>query len=238
MRFLLLFVACFSLPDIALGQTPNFPKLAPHVNHYNYAVPPGYAILKTAFGDLNGDGTTDAAMILEAKKPQTELRAYGGINNDFIREYQKPRMLVVYLKDKELDRYSLALQNNDFILRANEGGAAGEPLRNITIHNKLLCLYFEGGNEWRWKLNYQFKKNGKTWLLTAANSTYYDSNSGEMTDRNFDFINRTKTYTTGNIYTRNAINKQNQEVFYFTNMRTLDSFKKPWTWEMDDDSYL
>ena len=58
------------------------------------------------------------------------------------------------------------MQNNNFILRENEGGEVGEPFKALEIANNTLNLAFEGGGLWRWKLNYEFKYQDKKTSLT------------------------------------------------------------------------
>lgn len=238
MRPLIIFLFFATLHDLAVAQNTATPLLPKNIRTADQSVPKGYHLLKKTQGDLNGDGFADIAAIYEADKAVTENRAYGDAGSEFIKEFQRPRLLAIYFSAPKNMSYNLALQNNYFILRAAEGGAMGEPVKDLLIANNELGLYFEGGNEWRWKLNYQFKYNEKDWQLIKATNTFYNSNSGEMTQNAFDFDDRTVTLTRGNIYNRKAANQSSEENLYFSQPRTFKTLKKPWTWEILDNCFL
>jgi hypothetical protein len=124
------------------------------------------------------------------------------------------------------------------MLRAKEGGALGEPFKALKIEHNSLNLSFEGGNNWRWKLNYQFKYQNKDWVLIKANNVYYNAFSGEMTDKLYDFTKRKIKQTTGNLFTRNIAHEIFEDILLFSEMRTFKTFKKPWTWEITKDNFL
>ncbi|MFA6277576.1 MAG: hypothetical protein WC622_12545 [Pedobacter sp.] len=215
-----------------------YPKLSAQGNEINSLTPTNWNVIDTAFGDLNNDKLEDLVLVLEFNNPIIEKRAYGDGETELIKEFQKPRILAVYFKDQRSGKYKFALQNNNFILRSQEGGELGEPFKNLTIQNNCLNLAFEGGSNWRWKLNYQFKYQNKDWVLTQANNIYYNIISGEMTDKLYDFSNRKMKLTTGNIFARNNANEVSEETLNFPQLRTLNNFKKPWTWEITKDNFL
>lgn len=201
-------------------------------------VPKDWKIIDTATGDLNNDSVDDLAFVIEYHLPITENRAYGDNDTELIKEFQQPRVLAIYFKNKISGKYIFASQNNNFILRSKEGGSMGDPLKSIDIDHQHLRLSFEGGNQWRWKLNYEFKFQNKEWGLIAANTTYYHHISGEMTEKKYDFLDRRVFQTIGNIFNRSAGNTATEEILYFTGLRTFNTFKKPWTWEITKDNFL
>ncbi len=222
--------------SLAYAQKFSFPKLLTQSDKVANLIPKNWKVLDSAYGDLNHDNQQDLVLILEYYKEVDEDRAYGNYEIELIRETQKPRMLVVYFKTA--NRYRLALQNNDFILRSEEGGKMGEPLKGLRIEEHKLTLSFEGGNEWRWKLNYQFEYLQKQWNLVTANNVYYNKDSGEMVDKQYDFVDRTIKTVIGSIFKRNIANETEEDILVFSQPRTLNDFKKPWTWEVTKDNYL
>lgn len=215
-----------------------FPKIKSLVNSDEQAVPANWKIINKASGDLNADGIDDMALILEYKDKIEEHRTYGDNHSDIIKENQKPRILALFFKNKSTNNYQLSAQNNDFILRAEEGGRLGDPFLGIEIKDQKLYLRFQGGAEWRWELGYTFKFLKNDWYLTNAINLYYNNNTGSMTERNYNFEIRELINTYGNIYRRDISNYSNSEVLYFSQMRTFKSFKKPWAWEIMPNVYL
>jgi hypothetical protein len=236
MRFLLVFF--FLSVKFCSAQTFQYPKFAKQGVSLDVLVPQNWKIIDTAYGDLNYDKLEDLALVVEYFLPVTESRAYGDNEMELIKEFQKPRVLVIYFKSKQTGNYVFASQNNNFILRANEGGSMGDPLKNITISNQSLRLSFEGGNNWRWKLDYEFRYHDKDWDLIRTNNIYYHSVSGEMTEKKYNFVDRKVSFISGNMFNRISLNNQTEENLYFSNLRTFATFKKPWTWEITKDNFL
>jgi hypothetical protein len=221
----------------SFAQKFSFPKLAQQAGTLAAMQPKNWKVIDSAKGDLNNDGQQDIALILEYNTAITENRAYGNYEIELIKEVQKPRILAIYFQNTAR-KYKLALQNNDFILRSEEGGKMGDPLKEVSIDDNKLLLAFEGGNEWRWKLNYGFEYGQKEWNLVNAGNRYYHKDTGEMIDKQYDFVDRTITTVIGSIFKRNIANYTDEDILVFTRPRTLNDFKKPWTWEITKDNYL
>lgn len=235
MKLILFFVA---FQTAVYAQNFKYPTLPNQGKSLSSLIPANWKILDSISGDLNNDQTTDLALILEYHKEIRENRAYGDNNTEIITEIQKPRILAVYFKNTALKTYQLAVQNNNFILRSEEGGSMGDPLRPLAIDSNQLVLSFEGGGDWRWKLNYTFKYQNKNWFLEKAGSLYYNKNSGEMTEKQYDFVNKKRLVTTGKTHHRNSANETVAEDFPLKTLRTFQSFKKPWSWEIGPDEFL
>ncbi|TKC10581.1 hypothetical protein FA048_10395 [Pedobacter polaris] len=236
MKYLIIILVCFT--QIGKTQTFSYPLLSKQGKDITTLVPSRWNAIDTAFGDLNNDKLEDLVIILEYNLPISENRAYGDNETDLIKEFQKPRVLAIYFKNAQNGKYTLALQNNNFILRANEGGSLGDPLKNISTANNKLVLEFEGGANWRWKLNYEFKYQNKDWNLVKANNIYYNALSGEMTNRQYNFLARRMRLISGNLADQEGNSLINEETLIFTNFKTFATFKKPWTWEITKDNFL
>lgn len=222
--------------NTGFAQQFSFPKLTPQSDKPIPPLPKNWKVIDSAKGDLNKDNQPDLVWILEYNTAVNEDRAYGNYEIELIRETQKPRILAIYFKVG--NKYRLVLQNNDFILRSEEGGKMGDPLKGLSIDDHKLTLSFEGGNEWRWKLNYQFEYQQKEWNLVNANNIYYHKDTGEMVDKQYDFVDRTIKTIVGSIFKRNISNYTEEDILVFGSKRTLNDFKKPWTWEVTKDNYL
>ena len=235
MRWLIFFLL-LTFSELSRAQKFVFPKLANQSKEVSRLIPKQWKLLDSAQGDLNQDKQQDLVLILEHLTAVDEDRAYGNYEVELITETQKPRILAVYFKKNGV--YQLAAQNNDFVLRSEEGGKMGDPLKNLRIDSNKFTLSFEGGNDWRWKLNYQFAYLQKQWNLVAANNVYYHKDSGEMVDKQYDFVDRTIKTVVGSIFNRNILNSVDEDILVFGSPRTLMDFKKPWTWEVTKDNYL
>jgi len=227
---------------LCLSSFAQKPFLFPKIKNEGISVaqltPIGWTVIQQVTGDLNHDGTDDLVIIFEYSKNIEETRAYGDNTTDIIKENQKPRILAIYLKDKSSPAYHLSTQNNDFILRSEEGAKGNDPLQQIAIKDQQLYLRFKGGSEWRWELGYTFKLEQGDWYLTSAFNLYYNNLSGDMTERVYDFIERRLYTTSGNLYKRAISYERTSEVLLFSQLRTFKSFKKPWAWEIMPNLYL
>lgn len=238
MRFLLLFFQILITQLTFAQKAFNFPKLKQQGLSVQQLTPANWTVIETAQGDLNQDGISDVALIFEYNNAIDEVRTYGDNNSDIIKETQKPRILAIYFQHKSGGTFNLSVQNNDFILRSEEGGKLGDPLQKIAIQDQQLFLRFRGGSEWRWELGYTFKFQNKDWFLTNAINLYFNQNTGDMTERIYDFGSRQLFTTVGNLHRRDVANRKTSEVLFFSQLRTFKTFKKPWAWEIMPDVYL
>lgn len=233
LKIILFFLVC---QTAVYAQNFKFPTLPNQGKSLAEIIPAKWKILDSVAGDLNQDQVNDLAVILEYHQEIRESRAYGDNTTDLITEIQKPRILAIYFKNK--NGYQLAAQNNNFILRSEEGGSLGDPLRPMGIENNQLSLSFQGGGEWRWKLKYTFKYQQKNWTLEKASNYYYNEKSGELTNKQYDFVKRKLMVTTGLGKHSKLPNETMTQDFPIKTLRTFQSFKKPWTWEISPDEFL
>ncbi|HKG08232.1 MAG TPA: hypothetical protein VKB19_17330 [Pedobacter sp.] len=229
---LLLLICC----SAASAQSFKFPAVPAQGKTIKSLIPIQWKVIDSVYGDLNNDKTADLALIFEFYAPVKENRAYGDNTTELITEIQKPRILAIYFKSGK--NYKLVTQNNNFILRSQEGGAMGDPLRPSSIADNKLNFAFEGGGNWRWKLSYSFKYQANDWQLTGAGNYAYHADSGEMNDKQYDFVNRKRKTTTGKIDAGKGDNETREQAITVKTFRTFSSFKKPWTWEIGPDEYL
>ncbi len=235
MRFLFLILSLFCFQS-AKSQTFEYPKLITQGNTIAKLIPNNWMAIDTIYGDLNHDKLEDLVLVLEFKDAIHEVRAYGDADTEIIKEFQKPRILAIYFKNAQ-HQYVFALQNNNFILRAKEGGVYGDPYQGISIANNTLNLNFVGGSNWRWKLDYHFRYESHDWILVAAKNRYYHNTSGELDEKDYNFITKRVSETSGNFKEDNA-NQTVVKELNFTQFKTFSTFKKPWTWEIMKDSFL
>jgi hypothetical protein len=218
------------------AQSFKYPSAAEQGKTIKSLLPAQWKVIDSVRGDLNNDNVQDLALVLEFYAAVKESRAYGDNDTEIIEELQKPRMLAIYFKQGK--NYKLVLQNNNFILRSEEGGAQGDPLRPMNIMDNALVLNYEGGSGWKWKLNYIFKHIGDSWQLTKAVNCSFQSGSEEMTINEYDFLNKKRKVTVGKFQNKEANNKSEEFALTGLKTRTFTTFKKPWTWEIRPGEFL
>lgn len=138
----------------------------------NYKIAEDYdgEALKT--GDLNKDGLSDAAFIVEG--PQTADQA--------------PERILMVALGKADNTYTLEVTAKDAILRADEGGMMGDPLESIEIKKGSLFLHFSGGSSWRWYYSYQFRYQDGDWYLIGATEGSYHASTPEETITDYNLL--------------------------------------------------
>lgn len=229
--FLLFHTALYAQPFV-------FPVLPEYGKSADLIVPQNWKIIDSISGDLNNDNIKDIAIVLEFYRPVKENRAYGDNTTEIITEMQKPRILAIYFRRSAKGSYRISIQNNNFMLRADEGGEMGDPLRPMNIADNKLTLSFEGGGHWRWKLNYSFKYQDKDWKLITANNYAYQQESGETNDKQYDFVKNKKKIISSVINNGTLASETFEQPLNIKNLRTFNSFKKPWTWELVPNEFL
>lgn len=232
----LIFILMMCIGQLAHAQKFNFPELTKQAKNIGQIVPKHWKAIDTVIGDLNSDHKPDLVLVLEYDYPVAEVRAYGSIDTEIIKETQKPRIMAIYFKQTN-DQFKFALQNNSFILRDKEGGIFDDPYDGIRIAENTLNLRFKGGNNWRWRLDYQFKFDHQNWVLIHAKNLYYHNSSGDMEERNYNFLTKKVRATTGNL-NYEATAKVVVNNLTVAQLRTFDTFTKPWTWEITKDNFL
>ena len=143
------------------AQENHYPVIKSVADSVDDFVPEGWELILLNRGDLNNDGIEDAVLVIQSKDTLREL-LYDGNHKKWDRlEDTKPRLLVILFKDKT--GYKLALQNNDFILRMDEGGVWGDPENGLEIKNNILILSFYGGSMEKWNNIYKFRFQNDDW---------------------------------------------------------------------------
>ncbi|WP_405108017.1 hypothetical protein MHH28_28395 [Paenibacillus sp. FSL K6-1217] len=171
-------------PRAAPSPTP-----VPKAQSMNALIPAGWHILEPylgekalAKGDLNKDGISDLAMVIEKNSvkgeasPRSLLIAFGGKNNT----------------------YTLSIIADHVILQADEGGIWGDPFESITIDRGSVLVSDYGGSNWRWYNKYRFRYQDQDWFLIGSTSGTYFTGAVTMEQADENDIN----YLTGQFVKR------------------------------------
>ncbi len=154
-------------------------------------VPAGWHILNysdakpvQAEGDLNKDGISDIALVIEETTSAEEA---------------PPRAIIVAFGNVD-NTYTLSINTNKVIMRADEGGIWGDPFESISIDRGSVLIKDYGGSNWRWYNSYRFRYQDHDWYLIGATmGTYFtgtttrdNANEEDYNLLTGDYIIRTK----------------------------------------------
>jgi len=210
---------------------PNLPKSGKSITDF---VPQDWETVGKAQGDLNGDRLEDCALVIKANLSKF-LNKNDGLGSDPFDT--NPRILVILFKDK--DGYKLAKQSNTFIVPP-DAPTMTEPFQVVTIKNGVLELSFElFASAGSWSMtssSYRFKFLKGEFVLIGADKTDSMRNSGEMESRSYNFLTSRLKVSTGKFSSDRE--KVRWRTYRLRKLKTLDTFKAPFSWKIEADYYL
>ena len=135
-------------------------------------VPEGYAILDTASGDLNLDGTTDVLLVLKDKNEETVSDGT---------EFSRPLLILTRDTDGKLTR---ARENGFTVMCRQCGGVFGDPYVGLTIKNGYFSVEHYGGSNWRWTkiITYKYSKEDNEWYLHKVGGESYHTSDPDKSE--------------------------------------------------------
>jgi len=210
---------------------PNLPKSGKSINDF---VPKDWETVGKALGDLNGDQSEDCALVIKANLTKF-LNKNEGLGSDTFDT--NPRILVILFKDR--DGYKIAKQSNTFIV-APDSPTNTEPFQDVKIKNGVLELSFElFSSAGSWSMtssSYRFKFLHSEFVLIGADKTDSMRNSGEMESRSYNFLTSRLKVSTGNFSSDR--DKVRWKTLKLKKLKTLDTFKAPFSWKIEREYYL
>lgn len=210
---------------------PNLPKSGKSINDF---VPKDWETVAKAEGDLNGDKIEDCALVIKANLSKFLNKHDGLGSNPFD---TNPRILVILFKDQA--GYRIVTQSNTFIV-APDSPTMTEPFQDVGIKNGVLELSFElFASAGSWSMtssSYRFKFLHGEFVLIGADKTDSMRNSGEMESRSYNFLTGKLKVSTGNFSSDRE--KVRWKTYRLKKLKTLDTFKAPFSWKLERDYYL
>ncbi len=169
-------------PFVTSPGVASYPALPLTGDNIGDWTPSGWTVIFTARGDLDKDGRTDLALIIESKEKMPEDRSWPG--TDWSTE-DEARTLVILFARKE-GGYRLAVQDHRVILRAGEGGIMGDPLEGLLIRNGVVVLQYYGGSAWRWSIIAGFRYQGGAFHLIGYTRESFNIHTGEHEETDYN----------------------------------------------------
>src|SRR3989339_232025 len=233
-------VIFFFIFSSSFGQSFSYPLIKSVGVSTNEFVPFGWTILDSAFGDLNKDGTDDAAIVLQHRDRVLLIK---GIEDTV---FTQPRILLILFKNAANKQFTLIEQSNSFILK-HDNEQMDDPYQGISIAKGILILdfnqfYFSGS--WYFKNStYKFRFDSKKFVLIGADISTMDRSTLDFEDYSYNFLTKKRIYTKGNgSYTKgkdqNGYQKSILKSFTLPSLKTFKTFKDPYTWEIDSEVSL
>ena len=215
----------------------DFPKLRKEARRCENFVPKSWKIMSKALGDLNKDKSPDCVLVIKGSNAKffNEREGFKDVVYD-----TNPRMLVILFKNAEKNHFELAKQSNTFIL-IPESPNMSEPFQNVSIKNNVLRLDFEqwysAGSWAASQMSYKFRFQKGEFVLIGADKTKSIRNSGETETRSYNFMTGKVKIETGN-YTSDEKGKIEWKTLKLEKLRTIDTFKEPFSWEIEYGYYI
>ncbi|WP_339254167.1 hypothetical protein [Paenibacillus sp. FSL P2-0136] len=168
----------------AKAAPTHSPTPSAKANNINALIPAGWHILEPvlgekaiAKGDLNKDGISDLATVIE---------------KDTVKDEASPRPLLIAFGGKN-NTYTLSIIAKNVVLRSDEGGVWGDPFDSLTIDRGSVLVSDYGGSNWRWYNKYRFRYQDHDWFLIGSTQGSYFTGATTMDQSDEDDIN----YLTG-----------------------------------------
>lgn len=220
----------------AFGQDFSYPSINNQGKDINSFIPNGWTLLDSTQGDLNKDNHNDFVLIIQHKDRVTIIKNDFD-NNDTV--LTQPRILIILFHNQTANQYQLVEQSNSFILN-HDNPNMEEPYQDISISNGVLTvnfLIFMNMGGWGMSNNsYKFRYQDNQFVLIGAYYNSVNRGSGETDYRSYNFLTKKVKVATG------TIENNKQKIVWRTidlkELKTIKTFKQPFTWEVEKDYYL
>lgn len=246
----LLIASCSSVPEKKTtdnaslesgSEAPKTENEEVNCSKLNSFVPKGWKIIENEKGDLNKDGISDVALVLQKTDPSLiEKMEYGTIDRN-------PRSLIILFGTSKNDCFELILRNNTFIL-ANDNEGMEDPFenadigKNIYIKNGTLTLNFKefhtAGSWMTGQYTYIWRFQDGSFKLIGAESNSFHRANGEATDLSVNFSTRKYSVTTYNMFDESVEEVETWKKLELKELVTFETFEAPWTLTINSDIYL
>ena len=215
-----------------------YPVIQPNGTSGSDFVPNGWTILDSASGDLNNDKNNDFAFVLQHRDSVSVIVPNPDDISRDTTVMTQPRILVVAFFNSATKQYDLVEQSNTFILNHDDSNQK-DPFEkgNISISAGALKIVITNAFEadmGSWIENtYQFRYQGKEFQLVWAETNSIARFQGASEVVSYDFITKKVKIVTND--GSGGKDKVQWKTFDVKEMKTLETFKEPFTWKIEKD---
>lgn len=219
--------------SVSFGQNFVYPVINSQRQNITDLVPAGWKVFDSAYGDLNKDGIKDAAIILQYKDSVLLVNS----SEDTV--LTQPRILLLLFKNVSNNGFSLIEQSNSFILK-HDNPIMDDPYQDISIEKGILKidfhLFYNMGSWYSTSSTYKFRFDGKAFVLIGADLSTIHRATLDYEDYSYNFLTKKRSYTKGN--GQSDAKKTTLKTFVLTSLKTFNTFKEPYSWEIESDISL
>lgn len=232
MRHFLIFILtiCFG---VSYGQEFSYPAIKKTGQSVRDFVPAGWTILDSAYGDLNKDGAKDAVIIIQHKD---SILLVNSLEDTVLTQ---PRILLILFNKPATNNYDLTEQSNSFILM-HDNPTMDDPYQELTINKGILEVQFHlFYNMGSWSVTnavYKFRYQQGQFVLIGADNSSFHRATHDFEDYSYNFLTKKRALTKGN--DNKGTKRTSWKSLNISELKTLRTFSKPFTWEVETDLYL
>lgn len=232
MRYFLTFILAIIF-EVSFAQNFSYPSLKSKGQSLIDFVPGDWTILDSAYGDLNNDRVKDAAIILQYKDSITL------VSNEEDTVLTQPRILVILFKNRINNSLELIEQNNSFILK-HDNSAMDDPYQELLINKAVLelkfNLFYNMGSWYVTSAAYKFRYQQGQFVLIGTDKFSIHRATLDFENYSYNFLTKKRSLTKGNYST--GTKKTTWKALNISSHKTLRSFAKPFSWEVENDIFL
>lgn len=232
MRHILTFILTFYF-GVSHGQDFSYPSIKSTGQSVTDFVPAGWTILDSAYGDLNKDGSKDAAIVIQHRDSVSLVNSL----EDTV--LTQPRILILLFKNSANNKFTLIEQSNSFILM-HDNSIMDDPYQGINIDKGILKidfhLLYNMGSWYSTSSTYKFRFDRTTFVLIGADLSTIHRATLDYEDYSFNFLTKKRSYTKGN--DQSGKKQTTRKILSLTSLKTFKTFKEPYSWEIEADINL
>ena len=195
-------------------------------------VPEGWEIVNQEKGDLNKDGISDVALVIQETDSE-KIEKIDGITLD-----SNPRELIILFGKAQKDCFELNTKSETFIV-AHEDEIMEDPFDGIEIKNGTLRItfkiFYSMGSWVSANYGYIWRFQDDTFKLIGANSSEFSRADGEAEAISINFSTNKYSTTTYNMFDEDQEEVVKWNKLDLKELKTFESFKAPWTWTINSE---
>ncbi len=234
MKKILVFTISLLIQVYSFGQSKLI-QLLDKGDSIENLIPDKWKILSSVNGDLNKDGISDIAFVIENTDTKNIELNESGLGRDTIN--LNPRILGIYFRNQK-GKLIKKLQSNEFIILQNSP-TMDEPFDGVKIlKNGVLKIDFKfwySAGSWSMSYHtYKFRFQNNKFELVAYKAEESHRGTNESTDYNINFLTG-KMRIIKTTFDENKIRKYEEENkdFILKQLKSIQSLRKPFEWEFN-----